>query len=262
MNLLRRYGMHMLSVLLSASCIQARIWTELDQVSYRENDANDGDSFHAKRNSSTYIFRLYYVDAPESDLRFPDRVQKQADYFGVTPEQAVEGAKKAAAFIEKLLSPKPFTVFTRYDTARGASSKKRYYAMVQVGERWLSELLVENGYARVFGVGSDVPDGTEEKKYWSKLQKLEAEAKAAHRGLWGKASGKIDVEAIVPGQKIKLPKQTIIFHKNPPHHAVGMLPAQWSVVLGESLRPGFRKVTFTSPGGAEYTGEIQEASLK
>lgn len=240
----------------------ARVWTELDGVSYEENDANDGDSFHAKRNTSNYLFRLYYVDTPESDLRYPDRVKEQADYFGVTVKQAVKGAKEAAAFIEKLLSPHSFTVFTRYANARGASAMKRYYAMVQVDGRWLSELLVEKGYARVYGVGTELPDGTEEKTYWSRLKKLEKEAKEANRGLWGKASGKVNVEAIVPGQKVKLPNETIIFHKNPPHQFVGKLPAQWEVVLGKSLRPGFRLVTFTSPGGAEYTGELQESSLK
>jgi hypothetical protein len=56
-----------------------RKWTELDGVRLEENASNDGDSFHAKRNSSDYLFRLYYVDSTETDLRFEDRVQEQAD---------------------------------------------------------------------------------------------------------------------------------------------------------------------------------------
>jgi endonuclease YncB( thermonuclease family) len=251
--------------LLGLFCIasaEARVWKELDEVRFLENDANDGDSFHAKRNTTEYLFRLYYVDTPESDTRYPARVKEQADYFGLSSEEAVEGAKKAKVFLKKLLSDKTFTVYTRYDDARGASKLKRYYAMVKIDGRWLSELLVENGFARVHGVGSELPDGTDANKYWSRLRKLEKEAQDAHRGLWGKASGKFDIASLTPGQKVKLPRPTVIFNSTPPHQAVGNLPAQWDVTLGESRRPGFRDVKFISPGGNSFSGELQETALK
>jgi endonuclease YncB( thermonuclease family) len=162
-------------------------WTRLDKVAYVQNDANDADSFHAKRNRSTYLFRLYFVDAPETDQRYPDRVKEQAAYFGVTPEQALKGATEAAEFVRKKLEGKDLEVFTQYVDARGASDKNRYYAMVKVEGRWLSELLVENGFARIHGIGDELPDGVSERRYWSRLRTLEREAKKAKRGLWGAA---------------------------------------------------------------------------
>jgi endonuclease YncB( thermonuclease family) len=251
-----------MSVVFWLSPVQARIWKELEGVYFLTNEANDGDSFHAKRNTTEYLFRLYYVDTPESNIRYPDRVKEQADYFGLSMDEAVEGAKKASEFTEKLLSDKVFSVFTRYDDARGASKMKRYYAMVRVDGRWLSELLVENGFARVYGVRSELPDGTDTDKYWSRLHKLEKEAQAENRGLWGMASGKVDVASITPGQKVTLPRSTVIFASAPPHQAVGQLPAQGEVTLGESTRPGFRDVDFVSPGGHSFSGELQEAALK
>ncbi len=267
---LQHFGMHKFRsirngiwlVFLIGMTVQAREWTELDGVAYEENDANDGDSFHAKRNSSKYLLRLYFVDTPETDQRYPDRVQTQAEYFGVTPEQAVEGAKEAAEYVRKLLKDKPLTVHTRYANARGASAMKRYYSMVEVDGRWLSELLVEQGYARVYGMGSELPDGTSQEKYWSRLRKLEKEAKEKNRGLWGVASGELDVTQLKPGQEVTLPRATMIFRSEPPHQVVGQLPAEWAVTLGPVSRPGFRQVTFTSPGGSVFTGDLQESALK
>jgi len=262
MSFLRFSLLLIVPVFLCICSAQARVWTELDGVILEQNASNDGDSFHAKRNSTKYLFRLYFVDTPESETRYPDRVKEQGDYFGLSSEESVKGAKKATEFTKKLLSEKPFTVYTRYDDARGSSKMKRLYAMVNVGGRWLSELLVENGFARVYGIRSELPDGTSTTKYWSHLHKLEKEAKAANRGLWGKASGKFDIANLTPGQKVKLPRPTVIFNSTPPHQAVGNLPAQWDVTLGESRRPGFRDVQFISPGGNSFSGELQETALK
>ena len=177
-----------LSLLFLLPVASARGWTELDNVIYEKEKYSDGDSFRAKRNRSTYIFRLYFVDTPETDARFPNRIKKQADYFGIEVDQAMEGGEDAAKWLHDLLqSQERLTVYTRYDDARGASDRKRYYAMIKIGDRWLSELLVENGFARVFGMDSELPDGTSARNYWSRLRKLEKKAKAEQRGLWGRA---------------------------------------------------------------------------
>jgi len=177
-----------LCLLLILPVASARKWTELDGVEYEASKYHDGDSFRAKRNRSTYIFRLYFVDTPETDARFPNRIKKQADYFGIEVDQAMEGGEDAAKWLHDLLqSQERLTVYTRYDDARGASDRKRYYAMIKIGDRWLSELLVENGFARVFGMDSELPDGTSARNYWSRLRKLEKKAKAEQRGLWGRA---------------------------------------------------------------------------
>jgi len=240
----------------SVAC--ARDWTELDGVAFEEKKYSDGDSFHATRNRSKYIFRLYYVDTPETDSRYPDRLNEQGAYFGLEADQVLEGGALAAKWLTEQLSKEPFTVYTRYTTARGASDRKRYYAMVKIGDRWLSELLVEHGWARVYGMDSELPDGTSERNYWSRLRKLEREAKAAHRGLWGLASGKGEgVEA----RTVKLTAPTPVFHADPPHRLVGNLPPGWEITVGGETRPGFRKVTFTSPGGNPFTGEVQDTAL-
>ncbi|MDA3873128.1 MAG: hypothetical protein PF795_04130 [Kiritimatiellae bacterium] len=239
-----------------------RKWTELDGVRLEENASNDGDSFHAKRNSSDYLFRLYYVDSTETDLRFEDRVQEQADYFGVTIPEAMKGAEQAAEFIKSLLKDTEFTVYTRYEDARGSSTLKRYFAMVKVGDKWLCELLVENGHARIFGKPSELPDGTPARIHWARLRSLESEAKEAHRGTWGIASGKIAVDRLEPGQSITLPSRTAVFQIKPPHQLVGHLPEGWEVKAGSTTRAGFLEISFTSPGGSEFTGEIQESALK
>lgn len=238
-----------------------RKWKELDKVRLVEHDANDGDSFHAKRKRTEYLFRLYFVDTSETDLRYEDRVQEQADYFGVTIPEVMKGAKDASEFVKKLLKDKEFTVYTRYEDARGSSKMKRYFAMVKIDDRWLCDLLVENGHARIFGKPSDLPDGTPARIHWARLRKLEAEAKAAHRGTWGIASGKIAVDRLKPGHTITLPSRIPVFELTSPHRLVGHLPEGWEVKVGAVTRAGFREISFISPGGTTFTGEIQESSL-
>lgn len=160
-------------------------WVHRDQVSLKADEANDGDSFHVRRNRSEYLLRLYFVDAPETDSRFPDRLQEQAEYFGVSMTQLLKGGKEASEFTQKLLKKGPFDVYTKYRDARGASEQPRIFAMVKVGDRWLCELLAENGYARIHGLGDALPDGDEERQHWSRLRTLENKAKREKRGLWG-----------------------------------------------------------------------------
>ncbi len=42
-------------------------WITLENCRLVPNPANDGDNFHASVNGKEYIFRLYFVDAPETD---------------------------------------------------------------------------------------------------------------------------------------------------------------------------------------------------
>ena len=55
-----------------------------------EAGSADGDSFRARVDGQERVLRLYFVDAPESDTRFPQRNAEQAAYFGITSEQSVE----------------------------------------------------------------------------------------------------------------------------------------------------------------------------
>ena len=48
-----------------------RKWRLKENCRVLENESNDGDSFHVKWNTQKYIFRLLFVDCPETDQRIP-----------------------------------------------------------------------------------------------------------------------------------------------------------------------------------------------
>lgn len=235
-------------------------WRKLDEVRFDPDVYSDGDSFGARRNTVKYIFRLYFVDAPETDTRFFDRVGEQAAYFGITSDQALQGGKTVSVWLRELLQKEDITVYTRYADAGGTSDRKRYFAMVKVGNRWLSELLVLEGFARIHGLRVTLPDGETATDFQETLRKHERKAKRENKGLWGVASGKGELAA-GSSAKVTLKVPTPIFGATPPHALVGTLPAGWEISVGKATRPGFRSVTFTSASGNEFTGEIQESQM-
>lgn len=165
-------------------------WQVLRDCRVVANESSDADSFNVRAGGREYVFRLYFVDAPETDNSFPDRVDEQAKYFGVTSTQALQLGLHAKNFTrEKLV--RPFTVRTCRQDAMGRSALGRFYAFVETAEGDLAELLVANGLAPVYGsaatpVGLSSPD-----REWRKLQRLEREAKGARVGGWGAANGRM-----------------------------------------------------------------------
>jgi endonuclease YncB( thermonuclease family) len=156
---------------------------------------NDGDSFMLKlSNGRTAEFRLYFVDTPESAFKSyrggetnHERIRQQAaDMGGVTPQQAVEIGKKAKAFTLALLEEAPCDIHTCWDSP---FNDKRYHAFVEVKvngrARWLHELLIERGLARIKTKPADLPDGTPAAKHRDRLRELERNAKRDGAGVWG-----------------------------------------------------------------------------
>jgi endonuclease YncB( thermonuclease family) len=131
-------------------------WVTLNNCQYLPNRANDGDSFHVRANGKEYIFRLYYVDAPETDKSIPKRVAEQAAYFRVNRSQTIRIGLEAERFTREQLS-RPFVVRTCFQDARGRSRLPRYFAFVQIDHTDLGESLVANGLARVYGAASVAP---------------------------------------------------------------------------------------------------------
>ena len=119
----------LLLVLLSRSA-QANDWKTFKDCRYLPNAANDGDSFHVRASGKEYIFRLYFVDAPETDDSIPDRLTEQAKYFRVATAEALEIGHEAERFTQEMLA-QPFTVRTCLQDARGRSHLPRYFAFVQ-----------------------------------------------------------------------------------------------------------------------------------
>ncbi len=156
---------------------------------------NDGDSFLVKfPDGRQSILRLYFVDTPESAFKTyrggatnrPRIDDQAADLGGITSQQAVEIGKQGKHFTLALLASTPFDVFTRWDSP---FHDQRYHAFVQVKSggrnRWLHELLVENGLVRIHTKGAALPDGTSYQKQKVHLKDLERIAKKAEVGVWG-----------------------------------------------------------------------------
>ena len=172
-------------------------WILLENCRLIENPANDGDSFHASSGEKEYLFRLYMVDAPETDEIKPGRLVEQAKYFAITVPQAIEVGRTAKEFAREKLS-KPFTVFTRMSDAMGSSNVERVYAFVQTKDGDLGEQLVRNGLARNYGFKAAPPGLKSSRQEVEKLQQLEDEARQEKIGGWGVTGGRLNVRAQKP----------------------------------------------------------------
>src|SRR6185312_7195986 len=67
---------------LSGVASEKREWVKLADCSYVAGRYNDGDSFRVRSGTNEFILRLYFVDAPETNLRYPERTREQSEYFG------------------------------------------------------------------------------------------------------------------------------------------------------------------------------------
>ena len=182
-------------------------WVTLENCRLVPNPANDGDSFHVSADGREYLFRLYFVDAPEIDAANPARLIEQAKHFGISVPQVIEVGEAAKEFTHDKLA-EPFTVVTRMANAMGRSTIERFYAFVQTKEGDLGEQLVANGLARIHGTSATPPGASSSAGERQKLEKLEAEAKQHKLGGWsttpqpaspipsarkGIAAGKLDI---------------------------------------------------------------------
>ena len=155
---------------------------------------NDGDSFMVRLPDGREAeFRLYFVDTPESVFKsYPggdtnhERIRQQAaEMGGISPQQAVEIGRQGKDFTLGLLGGRPFDLHTRWDSP---FKDRRYHAFVEVrqdGEsRWLHELLVERGLARIKTKAADLPDGTPAAQQRGRLRELERAAQRQRVGVW------------------------------------------------------------------------------
>ena len=158
----------------------AKPWQTLEDCTLVDNWRNDGDSFKVNWNGGELTIRIYFADTPESDFQYRDRTRAQAEYFGITDEQAVEVGKMAKAYTAEVLKD-GFSVRTRWQGVFGGNKAIRKYGTVTTKEGMLAELLVSNGLARIHGMGIGGKTWEEVKI----LKALEAEAKEEGRGAWG-----------------------------------------------------------------------------
>lgn len=158
-------------------------WAILTNCQYVAFADADGDSFRVRSGTNEFLLRLYFVDAPETNLRYPERTRQQSEHFGVTLDESMKAGRQARDLTRNLLR-EPFTVWTRRAIAPGRSKEPRYYGMVQVGTNSLVEILVSKGLALTKGLQPDLPTREKGAAYARRLLAMEAEAKRQRAGLW------------------------------------------------------------------------------
>jgi endonuclease YncB( thermonuclease family) len=170
-----------------ASAGDKKEWVKLSDCRYLENPDNDGDSFHVRAGDKEFTARLYYVDAPETNLRQGDRTHDQSLHFGITLDETMKAGEKAKQRTKELLQ-KPFVIWTRWATAGGRGRESRYYVIIEVDGKSLSEILVSEGLARVKGVSVMSPSGEKAKAQMERLDDLESAAREKHLGAWANST--------------------------------------------------------------------------
>lgn len=174
----------------STDAAPAIAWVELQKPALAPSSENDGDSFLIRHGGGTeHILRLYFVDCPEKRRHQFNRARlaDQGAYFGGLAESdTVRLGREARQFALDLLAKQPFQVFTRWEPVY---ESRRHYAHIRITlpdgqERWLAELLVEAGLARIHTKGTDLPGGARRGAFEYHLRRLESAARLAGRGGW------------------------------------------------------------------------------
>lgn len=174
----------LLSALLNGNDNEVGVWKILDNCRLVSSDNNDGDSFLIQHDSEKYVFRLYYVDTLETNQLYPDRIQDQARYFSIADEDVVTSGELASKFSQLFLRG-TFTVYTKWEDARGAG-QKRYYALIKKDGQYLSMELIKNGLARIYGMPTKQawPTGYAPRTYLSRLKNTERQTQRNRTGIW------------------------------------------------------------------------------
>lgn len=161
------------------------VWEVLDQCRLVPSGINDGDSFLVEHAGEEHVFRLYFVDTPETYDTYMDRIRDQARYFQIETDQVIATGKEASAFTEKFLQGR-FRVITKWTDARGGQSAKRYYALVLKDGDYLNHALVEAGLARIYGMPTRErwPGGETPEQFLRHLKQAERNAQRGQKGIW------------------------------------------------------------------------------
>lgn len=234
-------------------------WTTLEHCRLVPNEYNDGDSFHVRSGNQEYIFRLYFVDAPEDEADLKFRLLEQSDYFGIDSTNVMALGRDAADFTANFLRGE-FTVITKWHGGQGRSKLPRYYGIVKVGSKDLGEALVDHGLARVFGVRTTLPDGSPGDEERSRLLKIEDQAREQRRGAWLESKRHLipnmpELQAQNPGEKlIVTPRTVATYSLGEPRHRLGEVLPGTVVHITEEYPDGWCHVHYELP-----TGGIEEA---
>lgn len=171
-----------------AASKESSTWQVLEGCQLVDARINDGDSFLVRHQQQEFIFRLYFVDTPETYSTYPDRLQQQAQYFSISNEQTLAAGQQASRFSKRFLQGK-FTVLTQWADACGGGTP-RYFALIQKEQQYLSLELVRQGLARIYGMPARKawpPEGMTPLAFLQQLKQAERSAQQNLVGIWGSA---------------------------------------------------------------------------
>jgi DNA uptake protein ComE-like DNA-binding protein len=164
-------------------------WETLEGCRLVDSPLNDGDSLLVRHEDQEYMFRIYWVDAPEPADSAMERVREQAQYFSISEAQATESGELARRYTRKFLRG-AFTVHTRWEDAR-SDQNRRFFAILEKDGAYLSQELVANGLARIYGMPTQGkwPGGPTPRVHLSRLKNSERQAQRVQVGVWSLATG-------------------------------------------------------------------------
>ena len=183
-------------------------WDVLHGCRLVTNQVVDGDSFHVLYKDREYYFRLYFVDAPETDLEFKDQVESQAAYFGIAQSDVARAGNLASRFTRQKLTGRDITVITRWQNGLGRSKMARFYCVALVDGGNLAEELVANGLARIHGVRANWPDGPRSATFNNKLKNLELTAREKKLGVWNQSAFPLATDAPIASSATNRPTKS------------------------------------------------------
>lgn len=171
-------------------------WTTLEGCRIVDSPGNDGDSFLVRHDGEEYIFRTYWVDAPESSDTYRERVLEQGRYFSIPEEQVTDTGSLAKHHTEKFLRG-TFKVHTRWEDAR-SDHNQRFFGIMEKDGEYLSQELVGKGLARIYGMPTKDkwPGGPTPRNYLGRLKNRERQAQREETGIWGLASGSVQISGL------------------------------------------------------------------
>jgi endonuclease YncB( thermonuclease family) len=180
-------GILCIGLLLSAAATsyasEKKEWVTLNDCRYVDWKDNDGDSFRVRCSDKEFTARLYFVDAPETNLKYAERTREQSLHFGITLDETMKAGVQATERVRALLQ-KPFVLHTLWSSAAGRGREARYNVLIEVDGKSLAEILVSEGLARAKGVVHSLPNGEKARDYMDRLTTLEEEARGKRVGAW------------------------------------------------------------------------------
>ena len=233
-----------------STAARAEEWARLEGCRVVPHIGNDGDSFRVAHEGTEYVFRLYFVDCPETDPSLEERLAQQAEVWPRDKAGLLLAGKEASDLAMERLSG-TFTVHTRWRDARGGGRLPRYFAFVEYESgRFLCEALTAAGHARVFGASDPRPDGLSERDMWDRLNRLERQARAQRLGAWAPLQQAEERPTVEPSP-FRLQRRTRLFSLQDQGHPLGVLLPGAEVWLLEppAMPGGLVLVRFTDAKG-------------